>query len=262
LNGSVKITSVAPKALLIIMTGCSYQLVSPPARMVSLESAHSAAPGETIVGARGAAYGALFDGGAAVGSAVVRHGVGQRVELDAEATYARVLDGDYPDIDRNIYVARGGFKMSNAGEWGAVFGGVGGGLSPAAGGFAAVDLGAVVSYPNCYAVPFLGGALFGSQPVAAKRVDFKGTDGRVVAYDTANLTFGVGADVGLEIPLDRDRCRQGLTPAHIQLGFAMNLLRPVDGEPRLANGDAGIQLTTQSKTYGAVGLAAGVEFPF
>ena len=257
----VKVSSLAPKALLIIMTGCSYQLVSPPARMVNLESAHSAAPGETIVGARGAAYTAVFDAGIAVGSAVVRHGVGRRVEVDAEATYVRVVNADYGDIDRNIYAARGGFKMSNAGEWAAVFGGVGGGISPAAGGFAAVDFGGVVSYPNCYAVPFLGGTVFGSQPVAAKRVDFRGTDGSVVAYDTANLTLGMGADMGVEIPLDRDRCRQGLTPARIQLGFAMNLLRPVDGEPRLANGDAG-QLTTQGKTFGALGLAAGVEFPF
>jgi len=262
LNSRVKITSVAPKALLIIMTGCSYQLVSPPARMVSLESARSAAPGETIVGARGAAYDAVFDAGVAVGSAVVRHGVGRHVELDGEATYVRVINADYRDIDRNIYAARGGFKMSNAGEWAAVFGGVGGGISPAAGGFAALDLGGVVSYPNCYVVPFLGGAVFGSQPVAAKRVDFRATDGSVVAYDTANLTFGMGVNMGVEIPLDRDRCRQGLTPARIQLGYAMNFLRPVDGEPRLANGDAGSELTTQGKTFGALGLAAGVEFPF
>ncbi|HXU60468.1 MAG TPA: hypothetical protein VN962_02115 [Polyangia bacterium] len=260
----MKIVVLVPQALLILMTGCSFQLVSPPARMVNVESARSAAPGETVVGAKGAAHSAVFDAGAAIGTAEVRHGVVPGVEVDAEATYVRVIDRDYPDIDRNIYAARGGFKMSNAGGWAALLAGVGGGVSPAAGGFLAADVGGSISYPNCYAVPFLGGTLFASQPVAAKRVEFRGGDGSVVGYDTANTTLGFGVSTGVEIPLDRARCRTGMTPARIQIGLGMDVLRPVDGEPRLipATGDTSMQLTTQAKTMATMGLAAGVEFPF
>ena len=260
----MKIAGLVPHALLVMMTGCSYQLVSPPARMVNLESARSAAPGETIVGVKGAAHSAVFDAGAAIGTAEVRHGVGHGVEVDAEATYVRVLEQDDPEIDRNIYAARGGFKMSNADGWAAVLGGVGGGISPAAGGFLAADLGGTISYPNCYAVPYLGGTVFASQPVAAKRVDFRGSDGSVVGYDTANTTLGFGASTGVEIPLDRARCRTGMTPARIQIGLGMDVLRPVNGEPRLvpATDDMSMQLTTQAKTLASMGLAAGIEFPF
>jgi len=260
----MKIAALVPPALLMMMTGCSYQLVSPPARMVNVESARSAAPGETIVGVKGAAHSAVFDSGAAIGTAEVRRGVGHGVEVDAEATYVRVLEQNDPEIDRNIYAARGGFKMSNADGWAAVLGGVGGGISPAAGGFLAADLGGVVSYPNCYAVPFLIGTVFASQPIAAKRVDFRGGDGSVVGYDTANTTLGFGASTGLEIPVDRARCRAGLTPARIQIGLGMDVLRPVNGEPRLvpATGDMSMQLTTQAKTLASMGLAAGIEFPF
>lgn len=260
----MKIAALVPPALLVMTTGCSFQLVSPPARMVNLESARSAAPGETVVGVKAAAHTAVFDPGAVIGTAGVRRGIGRGVEVDAEATYVRVVERGYPDIDRNVYAARGGLKMSNAGGWAAVIGGLGGGISPAAGGFLATDLGGTISYPNCYVVPFLGGTLFASQPVAAKRVEFRGGDGSVAGYDTANTTLGFGAATGLEIPLDHARCRGGLTPARLQIGVGMDVLRPIGGEPRLVpeTGDTGRQLTTQAKTFGTFGLAAGVEFPF
>ena len=115
-------------------------------------------------------------------------------------------------------------------------------------------------------MPFLGGALFASTPVAARRVDFKDDTGRVVAYDTANTTVGFGAGTGLEIPLDHNRCRQGLTPARLQVGASFNVLRPVNGETRLmtVNEESGTSTMTTSRsvTYGAFGLAAGVEIPF
>jgi hypothetical protein len=249
-----------------VSAGCSYQLVSPPARMVNLDTARAAAPGETVAGVKGAAYAAVFDPGAAVATAGVHRGVAAGIELNAEATYARVTGASSnPDINRDIYVGRAGFKAANAGGWAAVLGGAGGGYSPAAGNFVAADVGGVLSVPNCYLVPFLGGALFASTPVAARRVDFKDDTGRVVAYDTANTTVGFGAGTGLEIPLDRDRCRQGLTPARLQVGASFNVLRPVNGETRLTVSDDGGTPTTTtsgSVTYGAFGLAAGVEIPF
>ena len=69
--------------------GCSYMLVSPPSRMVNIESAKTVAPGETVVGARGAAYSGVFDPAVGLGSVGVRHGVEEGIEVSAEGTWAR-----------------------------------------------------------------------------------------------------------------------------------------------------------------------------
>jgi hypothetical protein len=244
--------------------GCSYQLVSPPARMINLDTARTAAPGETVVGARGAAHAAVFDPGVAVATAGVRRGVTEGVELDADATLGYVVESKHSDINRNIYAGRVGFKAGNS-RWAALLGGVGGGFSPAAGGFASIDIGSTFSYPNCYVIPFGGGSVFMSQPISAKRVDFRDGTGALVASDTADLTYGYGLGAGLEIPLDRGRCRQGLTPARVQVGLSANVLVPTDGQivATTTSGDGTTTTTTtRGGAYGAFGAAVGVEFPF
>ena len=160
-------------ALASCLAGCSYQLVSPPARMINLESARTAAPGETVAGLHGGAYAAIFDAGASIANATVRRGVAEELEVDADASWAHVDYDGFPDLDRNIYAARVGAKLSNRGGWAAVFGGLGGGYAPAAGGFSALDVGGALSFPNCYVVPFANTMIFGSVPLAAKRVDFR-----------------------------------------------------------------------------------------
>ena len=179
--------------------GCSYQVVSPPARMVSLESARTARPGETVAGVKGGMYAAVFDPGVAVGSAGVRHGVEDNVELNVEGTWARVVYDGYPEIDCNIYAGRVGFKSSNARGSAAVLGGVGGGFAPAAGSFVAADFGGVLSRPSCLAVPFIGASVFASLPFDTKQVDFRRDDGTIHASDTADTTYGLSLGAGLEI---------------------------------------------------------------
>jgi hypothetical protein len=245
--------------------GCSYVLVSPPARMVNLESAKTAAPGETVVGARAAGYTAIFNPAVALGSVGVRRGVEEGIEVSADATYARVYYDGYPDIDRDIFAARVGGKIANQGGSAALAGGVGAGFAPAAGGFGAVDVAGIVSYPNCYLVPFGDASLFASVPVGAKQVDFRNPDGTLAASVRADLTYGFGLGVGLEIPLDHDRCRQGLTPARIQIG--LNLASLIRADPvrvtQTTSYDGNTSTTvSESDRYGALGLGVGVEFPF
>jgi len=247
--------------------GCSYQLVSPPARMVNLESAKTAAPGETVAGVHGAGYTAIFDPGAVVTNASVRRGVAENLEVDGDLSWARVSYDGFPDIDRNIYAARAGAKMSNRGGSAALFGGVGGGFAPAAGGFTAVDVGAAVSYPNCYVVPFGNAMLFGSLPIGARQVDFRNADGSIYSSDKADPTYGFGLGTGIEIPLDHDRCRAGLTSARLQLGGAVDVLVPSDGPivtHTTTESDGTITTTTDTRggRHGMLGLAVGIEVPF
>jgi hypothetical protein len=250
-------------ALATPLGGCSYQLVSPPARLINLESAKTAAPGETVAGLHGGSYGSIFDAGVSIANATVRRGVADDLEVDADASWGHVDYDGFPAIDRNVYAARLGAKLSNRGSWAAVYGGLGGGYAPAAGGFSAVDFGGALSFPNCYVVPFASTTIFGSVPLAAKQVDFRNADGTVQATDKADTTYGLGMGAGLEIPLTHDRCRAGLTSPRLQFGGGVNLLVRGDG-PVTTTTTADGTTTTQTRggRHGLMGLAIGVEIPF
>lgn len=244
--------------LVYLTTACSYQVVSPPARMVSLETAHTVKQGETVIAARAAGHAAIFDPTVVVGTVGVRRGVARQTEMTADATWAYVGEDTHRDLNRNIFAGRVGSKVSNASGWAAVFGGLGGGFAPAAGGFTAMDVGGALSYPNCYVVPFANGMLFGSVPVAAKQVEFRNPDGSLQATDKADITTGMGLGTGIEIPLSRTRCREGVTPPSVQLGMSLNVLQRVTGSGPL-------RLNTQEPPgdrYGAFGAAVGVALPF
>ena len=254
-------------AVVFALGGCSYQLVSPPARMVNLESAKTVAPGETVAGLHGAAYAAIFDPGAVVTNASVRRGVADNLEVDGDLTWARVTYDGFPDIDRNIYAARLGAKMSNQRGYAALFGGVGGGFAPAAGGFTAADAGVAISYPNCYVVPFGNAMLFGSVPVGARQVDFRNGDGTIQSTDKAEATYGFGFGTGIEILLSHDRCRAGLTSPRLQLGGAVDALIRSDGPvvtqtTTETDGTTTTSTSTRGGRHGMLGLAVGIEVPF
>lgn len=247
-------------AVLSLLGGaCSYTVVSPPARFVNLESAHTVARGETTAGVHGGVLASPFDAAVATGSVGVRRGVAERVEVDADATYGELEYDGFPDIDRNIYAARVGAKLRNAGQFLAAFGGVGGGYAPAGGGFLAADVGAVLSLPNCYVVPSLTGTGMASLPVGAKQIDFVSPDGTLAASDKAVTTYGLSLGVGLDFLLWRDRCRAGLTSPRIQLGLAGTRLIRSDA-PRVVTTAGGE--STSRDGYGAVGVTGGLEFPF
>ena len=255
---------------LSVSAGCSYRVMSPPARMINLESAQTATRGETVVGAHAAGYAAIFDPGALVASAGVRRGVTESVELDADASWAHVSyesSGDNPqpfaNLDRNIYAARFGTKVGLA-KWAALMAGAGGGYAPAGGGFAALDAGAAFSYPNCWVVPFGNATLFGSQPIGAKRVDFRSSDGSLIASDKADFTYGFGLGAGVEVPLDHARCREGRTSTRFQLGVGTQTMIPGHDAVTMTTTTMGDTTVSETKDqrYGVFGLSAGFEVPF
>lgn len=205
-----------------------------------------------MVGVRSAVHTAVFDPGVGLANAGVRRGLKQGIEVNADVTYARVIWDGLPAIDRNIYAGRVGAKLGYRGMV-ALTAGMGGGYAPAAGGFTAGDLGIVVSYDNCYVVPFLSASTYLSIPIGARPVNLG--DGWV---STASTTYGWGMATGLEIPLARQRCREGLTPPRIQLGLNMTSLTPTAGPNTKQTPDGS---ETTGGTYGAFGLGVGIEFP-
>ena len=246
--------------------GCSYVLVSPPARMVERRIGQDRGAGRD--GGGRARRGLLehLDSGVALGSVGVRRGVEEGIEVNADATWARAVYDEYSDIDRNIFAARVGGKVANRGGWAAVTGGVGGGVAPAGVPSPPSTWAASCLYPNCYAVPFGNGSVFTSLPIGAKQVDFRNQDGTLVASDKAALTYGFGLGVGLEIPVGPRSLPAGVDtradPDWPELRHS-DSHRPHAGHKTTTNSDGTTTTTTtEHDRYGALGLAVGVEFPF
>jgi hypothetical protein len=242
----------------MLASACSYQLIAPPARPLNLESARTATPGETVATARGGVYSQVFEPPAVVTSAGARRGVWQGTEVGADLSFARVMTGEAPDVDHNLYAARLGVKQNPIRVAGgrsrhfALTGGLGGGFNASAGGFLAADAGFIAAYDNCMVVPFLSGQAAASMVIAAREVDLGERMGK------ATSSLGLGSGAGVEIPLQRQRCREGKIPARMQLGATAHLLFT---ERKLSCGEMGCTETTGGDHL-AVGFGGGFEIPF
>jgi hypothetical protein len=238
--------------LLTASSGCSYHLFSPPAHIGNVESAAPAKPGETIVGAHGGPYGAIFEGGAAVMGGAVRRGVRKNLELNGEATYAHVEIDDSPSVDRNVFIGRTGAKFGT--EYIAAVGGVGGGYSLAAGGFMAADVGFIASFHNCYVVPFISPSVFVSTPVGAKTVTFDNGQTSRTSTSLGEMLAG-----GIEIQLSPSRCHEGRTSPRLQLG--LNTFNISTAGESTTDPQTGETYMTVDNTHAGAGIAVGLEFP-
>jgi hypothetical protein len=236
-------------AVLPLAGACSHQVFSPPARVINIGSAAPVKPGEAVVGMRGGAYGAVFEPGAAIASGGARYGVRPNIEADLDGTYGHVDTTESPAVDRNVFTGRAGAKLGNT--IASVTAGVGVGFAPAIGSFAAADVGFVLAAPNCYVVPFFSPSAFVSTPLAARTVTFDD------APPSRPLTSGgYGVAAGLEVVLDRARCRQQRTPARLQLGVSFT---DVAGRSESVDmSGVGGSVSTQ---HAAAGIAVGVELP-
>jgi hypothetical protein len=206
------------------------------------------------VAAKGTYQGEVLEPDLAAGSAVVRRGITEKVEVSGEVSYLRVLveeQENAPHLNPGLYAARAGVKLA-PNHYVAVTSGVGGGYAPAAGSFGAIDVGGVVSYDNCYVVPFASVAGFVSQPLGAKAVDF-GEHGK----STASTSYGLTSAAGVEVPLSHQRCREGRASTKLQVGANMSLISSSSIQESSGN-------PPYEKDAGRViaGLAAGVEVPF
>lgn len=197
-----RLAGILPVALVVaaLFTACSHHVYSPPARFLPLETAATLPPGEVGLALEGNGGGIFWGGEVAGGTARVRVGKYENLELSGEGSAHFVLNEGSGDDHRGVYAARVGSKYRLA-DWLAVTGGLGGGGS-AAGGFFSPDLGLVVAYENIYFVPFVSGEVGVSLPFAVSAVDTSDPDEPPGSVTSSPVTTWLaGGQAGFRIPV-------------------------------------------------------------
>ncbi len=181
---------------------CSRNVYTPPARPVMLTSAQTANSGATFVRAYCSTSSEMFGPSINAGTVGVRHGLKERLEVVADASYAQVGEKSVAGTNRGIAMARVGVKFRpNPSPHIALVAGAGGGYSPAAGVYSSVDAGAVIGYENRYIVPFVAVSGFASIPLNARQVDITTSDDDMQYFDSPEETVGLTLGAGLRVPL-------------------------------------------------------------
>lgn len=231
---------LSPLLALLLITGCSHHVYSPPARLISLQSpatvgADTIAVAGEVVGAQG-----LFGPDMLGASGRVRYGLGSALEVGGEVNVVGIDDGNN-EVDTHpfVYAGRAAVKWAPAAvaDFFAVTGGVGGGWS-AGGGFFSPDLGVVAGYENRYLVPFvsLEGVL--SVPIDPQPVDTSAVDDEPGTHvDTPALSYGARASLGVRVPVSLGNG----TPASLYLAYGHLHLWDADGEDGYGGFAAGFE---------------------
>lgn len=190
--------------VLCLAPGCSYHVLSPPARAAPLESPRTLPVGQNAIAVEGAAQSGVFDPTIVSGALRYRRGLTKRLDGVADMTAFHVL-GRPSDLKTwpGAYALRLGVKQEASRDVFALTFGLGAGGS-AAGGFISPDLGFILGYENRYFVPFLSVRAFISQPLGARRVVLGEEDGERRA-STPATTLGAGGALGFRIPLLHDK---------------------------------------------------------
>jgi len=100
--------------------------------------------------------------------------------------------------DRNAYTGRLGVLLHSQDGHAAIGAGVGGGVSPTAGGWGSVDIHGVVSGANRYVRPLLGGSLGYSAPFGSQTFEVSANDSSPVTLGLPRNSIGE-IHVGLEL---------------------------------------------------------------
>lgn len=218
-----RLASAVVLALVAASFGCSRHAFSPPARALPIETPQTLEPGQTSVQGEASSNGALFGPDVAVGTARVRHGVAEDVDVTGEATVMHVSGsgGEGVSTNPNIYSARVGVKHRLS-SWFAVGAGLGGGGS-AGGGFLSPDLTVMAGWENRYVIPFLALRGFTSHPIGASTV-YLGDS----VYDRPRLTLGFAWALGLRVPLLHAKTPGGVAP--VSAGIAVGSSYLFDGK--------------------------------
>ena len=194
-----------PAVLLLLISGCSPYVHSPPGRTFPLESSKALYPRET---------GLQFEGGGTTGADVgvpgfslrVRHGIVKQLDGSAEFNFSSIRpDGNREFVDANQFLMTGriGVKYAII-DHVAITGGVAVG-GWAGGAFVSPDLSLIVAYENPKAVPFFSGGGWTSHPFNEKAVRLSAGDSSGSPFfGVPVLTWGWTASAGLRIPVVHD----------------------------------------------------------
>lgn len=231
-------------SLMILWTfagaACRYEVYSPPARALPLESVATVPAGTTGLALEGGPGGAIFGPDLAFGTARIRYAMDDQLEAVVEPSLIHVLDNSSVSTHPTIYALRGGAKLKVARAL-ALTGGMGGGYS-AGGAFLTPDLGAVIAYENAYFVPFLSARGYVSQPLMAQEVLLSSEDNgdgtTSTRVGTPRFSVGLGLVLGARIPI----ASNGAPVGAISLGVGLVNTADRDSNQTYSGLNVGVEL--------------------
>ncbi|HEY4240085.1 MAG TPA: hypothetical protein VGM88_09730 [Kofleriaceae bacterium] len=186
--------------LLVTAAACSPTPYAPPARFAMLDSPIAPTAGTTDIGAQvGVTGGPIFGPSFEQGGASVRTGVSPNVAISIEGQQLHLDDGD-SRYDHNAFAGHLAVAYHDADPQavihGSLFAGVGGGIAPAAGTFASVDVGGGFAGAAKYIRPFLVGDFSYNAPLSTKPFELDDSGGDLESFVlhpdlTIRGTFGL-----------------------------------------------------------------------
>ncbi len=188
---------------LVITTGCTAHVFSPPANIAPMESVAVTPSGDTRLAGFVTSQTLDFGPHTSTVSLRVKQGLGYNlsVGMDANLTGIDTTQANDKDVAGQIGSARINGKWSPIGNYFALTAGFGAGTHTG-GQFIAPDLGIVLAYENPYLIPFANVSGFLSQPLNAKAVDISyGDDPVGTKVQTPDTTWGATWTLGLKLPL-------------------------------------------------------------
>ena len=213
---------------LALVAACTPSAYAPPARLISLDSPTAPTARGTDVQGEIGRIGQIFGPDVAAGNLRARHALSDNLVIEGEGGLAKVENEGTVVVNqpiarstggtgtlltsssdsRDAYTARGGVILQgiDGGVRGALTAGAGGGYSPTAGSWTAIDLGASVGGTGHWVRPWFAGDLGLNQPLNAR--PFSVQYGDLDQTDTTTLEMTTNLMVrgtfGLEIgPVSR-----------------------------------------------------------
>lgn len=209
---------------LALIAACTPSAYAPPARLISLDSPTAPTARGTDVQGEIGRIGQMFGPDVATGNLRARHALSDNLVIEGETGLAKVENEGTVVVNqpiarsttgptgtlltsqstsRDAYTARGGVILQgiDGGVRGALSAGAGGGYSPTAGSWTAIDVGASAGGTGRWVRPWFAGELGLNQPLNAR--PFSVQYGDIDQTDTTTLEMTsnlmVRGTLGLEI---------------------------------------------------------------
>lgn len=209
----MRFVRLALSLLLAPLAACTTHAFTPSARPLPLGPAKTPTVGESDVQLDGNISGEVFGPGIYSGNVRYRRGVDENFAITGDAGFLRV-DGGGASSDENPWAGLGRAGVQLGSTTGgdldaAVFGGVGGGYAPAAGGWVSSDVGAMLAGTNRYVRPIFLVDAYASQPFATKTF--------MVGDESLRIprTYGVQGLFGFELGPQKSAVLLGLALAQL-----------------------------------------------
>ena len=227
-------------AAVLIASGCSQQVYSPPAQTFAVSPVHALGSSHAALEVEASRHAAIFDPAIHALDGRYRHGIGENAEISLEGAAHQVEANGTSKARRDFYSGRAGISVTPNAGGARLFAGAGGGFASAGGEFVAVDSGITLGVDNCVLVPTFTFAGFASQPINAKPIDV--SDDEYLTTDTPAFTVGGVLRGGLRLSLSPSRCRAGEDVSWISAGVGMTNVSDFESHDALFHIGLGVEI--------------------